>query len=331
MVSVFYPTANESVHSGKYSRAPYFPSALTAAAFSSYLGNSSDVLNITTRAYEGTPFADSVPIGQLKDAPAGAPVLLFSHGLGASRFLYSTQLADLASQGWVVVAPDHPYDALITEFDDGTVVRMPDSVLDNFPSQMPVLVDTRVRDLEFIATAIRNSTVLAQLGHTSLNTSSIGVLGHSLGGNTAAQSVSNSSFFSCGANFDGGIFGPVATVGLDKPFLEVGAANHNQTTDATFSNFWGHLRGFRREYTVNGTVHPSFMDLPVLLSVLGDAVPASLRNESGTIPAARLLQIETKLIDAFFQCCLLGSGSSDGLTRVAKSLVPDISAREDLW
>lgn len=318
MVSVFYPTTNASVHSGTYQRVPYFISATAAAAFDTYLGDATSVLrNLSTWAHVRAPVA----------CANSTSVLLFSHGLGSSRLLHAALLADLASRGWVVVAPDHPYDALYTEYPDGSVARMPDSALDNFPNELPGLVDTRVQDVAFIVEMLKNTTLLPGLPSPS----TVGILGHSLGGNTAAQAVaSHPAVFSCGANFDGGIFGPVASTGLNQPFLQIGAANHNQTTDATFSALWGKLKGFRREFTVNGTVHQSFMDLPVLRDVLGDAFPASFRNQSGTASGVRLLQIETSLVDAYFRFCLTNTASSDELDRVARSLAPDISARE-VW
>ncbi|KIH92773.1 hypothetical protein SPBR_02904 [Sporothrix brasiliensis 5110] len=329
MVSVFYPTTNATAKNGNaskssnnstYQRAPYFASATSAAAFDTYLGNATTLLtNLATWAYADAP-----------RAAANASVLLFSHGLGSSRLLHAAFLADLASRGWIVVAPDHPYDAWYTEYPDGSVARMPDAALDDFPNELPGLVDTRVKDVTFLAGLLQSGSLWRGLSTSS--TVDIGILGHSLGGNTAAQTVarssSSSSSFPCGANFDGGIFGPVATTGLDRPFLQIGAANHNQTTDATFSHFWSVLHGFRRELTVNSTVHQSFMDLPVLRDVLGDEFPVDLRNQSGTAPGARLLQIETTLVDAFFRFCLTKTASSDDFDRVAKSLAPDIWARE---
>jgi hypothetical protein len=199
---------------------------------------------------------------------------------------------------------------------------MDPTVLDYFPNELPGLIEIRVADVEFIAKAFKNATTLSQIpglissGNT-IHSNRIGIFGHSLGGATAAQAVSNSSTFPCGANFDGGIFGPVAESGLDKPFLQIGAQDHNQTSDTTFSEFWNHLRGFRREFTVNGTVHIAFMDVPVLRDLLGEAFPAQQRNQSGTIPGERLLEIETALIDSFFAFCLEGRAADelDSLTR----------------
>jgi hypothetical protein len=51
------------------------------------------------------------------------PLVLFSPGLGESRLLYSATAKSIAAQGYVVVTIDHPYDAEVVEFPDGSVVR----------------------------------------------------------------------------------------------------------------------------------------------------------------------------------------------------------------
>ncbi|KAE9362559.1 hypothetical protein N431DRAFT_358559 [Stipitochalara longipes BDJ] len=318
MVSVFYPTSTSAVTSGNYSFAPYFSSSKTAAAFSSYLGNSTEILEIVTQSYYKAPITNN-----------DFPVLIFSHGLGSSRFMYIAQLESLASHGWIIIAPDHTYDALITVFPNGNVIQMDHSVLDDFPSKMPSLVEIRVADVEFIASVLKNSTILSQIpglisSGDTLRSNRIGIFGHSLGGNTAAQAVSNTSTFPCGANFDGGIFGPVAESGLDKPFLQIEAQDYPQTSDATFGKFWDQLKGFRREFMVNGTVHTTFMDIPILRDLLGEAFPVQLRNQSGTITGQRVLEIETALIDTFFEFCLKGI-SVDDLDRLAQSRFPELS------
>ena len=51
------------------------------------------------------------------------PLVFFSPGLGESRLLYSVTAKSIAAQGYVVVTIDHPYDAEVVEFPDGSVVR----------------------------------------------------------------------------------------------------------------------------------------------------------------------------------------------------------------
>lgn len=51
------------------------------------------------------------------------PLILFSPGLGESRLLYSATAKSIAAQGYIVATIDHPYDADVVEFPDGSVAR----------------------------------------------------------------------------------------------------------------------------------------------------------------------------------------------------------------
>jgi predicted dienelactone hydrolase len=51
------------------------------------------------------------------------PIAIFPSGSGNSRLVYNAMARSLASFGNVVVLIDHPYDAIIVEFPDGTVVE----------------------------------------------------------------------------------------------------------------------------------------------------------------------------------------------------------------
>jgi dienelactone hydrolase len=64
-------------------------------------------------------------------APAAGPhpVVVYSHGWGGFRSIQSDLAEDLASHGYVVVAPDHTYGALATQFPGGEVVGIEPSAL----------------------------------------------------------------------------------------------------------------------------------------------------------------------------------------------------------
>jgi predicted dienelactone hydrolase len=48
------------------------------------------------------------------------PVALFSPGLSNSRLIYNAMAQALASKGYIVITIDHPHDADIVEFTDGS-------------------------------------------------------------------------------------------------------------------------------------------------------------------------------------------------------------------
>ena len=48
------------------------------------------------------------------------PVLVFSHGWDGMRYQNTVQMEALASNGYVVFAPEHAYGAVISVYPDGT-------------------------------------------------------------------------------------------------------------------------------------------------------------------------------------------------------------------
>ncbi len=325
MVTLFYPTSDAAVQSGNYSFARPFP-LYAGLAFDSYFGvPEGTAASIVAQSYLGAPIANS-----------DLPVLIFSHGFTASRLFHTAQLEDLASQGWIVAAVDHTYDTMFVEFRTGAFILGLSPNLTDFPGGTVGLVDVRVADVEFVANSLKNSTILEQIpglsssrGNGSLQMNQVGIFGHSLGGATAAQAMSNYTKFVCGANFDGTIGEPVVTRGHDKPFLQMAASDHNWTMDGSWIKFEEHSSSLYRQFEVNGTVQMSFFDLPILRDLYGDAFPPEQRGLYGTISGERVLEIETAFIDAFFGICLKGK-SKEQLDSLAGGRFVEVSKLKNL-
>lgn len=94
---------------------PYLPPA-TAEIYSLVL----ESLEIPGFLIKGFEQETCIPSTAGKRKPL--PVIIFSPGISLSRHLSSAQAQSLASQGYVVITIDHPYDATIVEFPDGEVV-----------------------------------------------------------------------------------------------------------------------------------------------------------------------------------------------------------------
>ena len=118
------------------------------------------------------------------------PLILFSNGLGGMRMQNTVQMEELASRGYVVVAMDHPYDANVTVYHDGTTadfrsgLREDASEKEFWDVRIPQ-INTRADDLSFI---INKINLLKENGDPlwkSVNLSKIGVFGHSYGGGLA--------------------------------------------------------------------------------------------------------------------------------------------------
>ncbi|KAI0107276.1 platelet-activating factor acetylhydrolase [Nemania sp. FL0031] len=303
VVSLFYPTDGHSKCAKNYSLAPQFPPG-TAAALDTFINSTGTAESLFTRSYDGAPLSRP-----------DLPLVLLGPGLGTSRLLYSDIAEEVASLGWNVVAVDHPYDSVVVEYPDGRLVFSSDSpaaanaTLDQY-------LDARVKDMIFVLDSMANSSVISQIpglgGRSSpkpkLNTSKVGVFGHSFGGATALQLLKDDKRFYAGSDLDGGVYGNVVQEGTDSPFLYMRAPNHTHITDPTWAEAWPHLRGFKREYSVNDTTHGSFTDLIVFRDLVGEATLGLYGEGLGGNTGARMLEIQSAFLGAFFDRFLKGHG-----------------------
>ncbi|RYP64314.1 hypothetical protein DL771_008816 [Monosporascus sp. 5C6A] len=204
------------------------------------------------------------------------PLVLFSPGLGNSRLLHSAMAQQLSSTGSIVVTVDHPYDAGIVTFLDNTTIPAANITTD---AQIVEDLNVRVRDVSFVLDQLHRPSIVSKLvpGLTcGLDTSKVGIYGHSLGGATAAEAMLSDSRFIGGVNLDGTFFGSVINRGLDKPLMIMAHEGENMTTDATWGALWPNLKGFKREFMLNGSAHGTFTDLAEAADLIG------LRGISGT-------------------------------------------------
>jgi dienelactone hydrolase len=125
------------------------------------------------------------------------PVLVFSHALGPSSLNYTMQMEDLASNGYVVAAIDHTYDALLTMFPDGRTVpvteqkwRAAQATPDGTTTYEKQRLEVWAADIRFVIDELGRynaSTTLDAPFAEHLDMQKIGALGHSMGGRAAAR------------------------------------------------------------------------------------------------------------------------------------------------
>ncbi|RWA10007.1 hypothetical protein EKO27_g5100 [Xylaria grammica] len=232
------------------------------------------------------------------------PLLLFGPGFSNSRTYYSAELEEIASHGFNVVSVDHPYDTAIVEYPDGHAVYSKDSALTNATSEE--YLGVRVADMKFVLDALSDPSTVSRIpgldATVSLPTSKVGAFGHSFGGATSLQLLASDSRFAVGANHDGILFGSVIQDGTDSPFVLFGTNPRviNGSDDETWIEAWGNLRGFKRQYGVNGTEHGAFTDFPIIRDLLGEEAPPAIDNGLGTISGQRIINIENAYMTALF-------------------------------
>lgn len=205
----------------------------------------------------------------------GSPLIVITPGFTGTRLGHGVLARELASLGYAVVTIDHPYDATVVEFPDGTVSYGP--VMSEEPAELIKAVDVRTQDISFVIDQLADSDFPIDL-------SKIIAVGHSMGGwGSAAVSLTDDRILA-GMDLDGLLRGPVVETGLSKPFILVGTAEAIEKGGQDgWRTFYDNSNGIKMMLGVNETTHQSFFDpvyvlslkeipaevLPVLQAVLG--------------------------------------------------------------
>ncbi len=239
------------------------------------------------------------------------------------------QMEELASHGYVVFAVSHPSDDFAVIYSDG-------SVLPYDPERFTMLVEdssqaievakrevgdtskpefqrTLIRncvantdnvrawsgDLRFVADQITklNDGSIPSILEGRLDTTNMGVFGHSFGGAAAGQASLRDDRFKAFVNLDGTPFGDTVDEAITQPFMVMtGAEDGPSVGDGYAEN--------EDDYTVvsiDGVKHMNFMDFSVILPHVGKAV-----GLLGPIKAARQTQILNDYVVSFFNKHLKG-------------------------
>ncbi|MFO0600921.1 MAG: hypothetical protein U0228_36765 [Myxococcaceae bacterium] len=197
-------------------------------------------------------------------APGRYPVVLFNHGLGSFQKQSASLLQDLASHGFVVLSIGHPFESLVVQHGDGTVVRwrkdlpawkaveagmkdLEGSVRDAVPllerarqarepgalreamvalaglpgyAPLPAVMERWADDTRTVLGALSNLPAPPLTG--LVDSTRVGVLGHSLGGMVSGLLAMTDPRVRCGMNFDGAQLPvPTGPYALAAPFCFV--------------------------------------------------------------------------------------------------------------
>jgi dienelactone hydrolase len=231
------------------------------------------------------------------------PVVLFSPGLAMPREQYSALLADLASRGFVVVALSAPYESPVSVLAGGHIVGQTANPDVMGPPPHPAverLIDIRTADSRFALDRLSHLQQLAPssplAGHLDLQ--HVGILGHSIGGATAVQTMGEDPRFKVGVNLDGKLFGAERAVRLNRPFLwmQSGGAQTAEYTHGRDAFLGGQREGKR--VTVAGSAHMSFSDSPAYLTSLGQSLLGGVAG-LGSVSLADMTAMTGDAISAF--------------------------------
>ena len=232
-----------------------------------------------------------------------APVILFSHGLGGMKSQNSVQAEELASQGYFVVAVDHPFDAYLTIFDDGSTADYrsaeprPLSPEEFWAFRGPQLA-TRTADMKFLLDELTRLNDSGDALWRMLDLDRIGIMGHSFGGATSIMAAASDPRIKATIALDGWII-PIPEeqigAGLRTPFLYIGQSRWDdpvnyQKLDQLLTN----SSSESRKILLEGTKHFDFSDTPQFSAF------TKRLGISGSLPREELrLRLNTEITDFF--------------------------------
>jgi len=245
------------------------------------------------------------------------PVILYSHGWSGYRSIALNQIETLVSNGYMVIAPDHTYGAIVTTFDDGSVVPIDRNALpeegsvsqEDYDEAASALVGVFAADLVSILEAL-------ELGSTgpfgalaeSADLTRIGAYGHSTGGGAAVTLCLTDERCDAVLGMDPWVEplpNRVLAQSAVKPAMYLRSVEWaEKTNDAVLRGLAERAENVTYWLGIDGTAHNDFVMTP-LLSPLADEF-----GLKGSIPAGRILPIVNQYLLGFFDVFLLGTGSA---------------------
>ena len=271
---------------------------------------------IKTNSYLDTPISNQ----QLT-----YPVLLFSPGFLASYEDYQILIEELASHGYIIFAPNQPYESQSVIYPDSKIVPFSEEHLKKYKenqenltplwkefwtttdqekrieiskkildseSFMDTVLRVRTADIQFMVDEMEkmNSGNINNIFSNKLDLSRLGILGHSMGGAVAGQVCSTDNRFKACVNLDGFQWGNVVKNVIKQPFMIM-----QSETFAGANDFI--LNQFKNKFylvTIKDSKHMNFDDNQIIMP------STKLIGMTGKIDAKEMLEITNNLITSFF-------------------------------
>ena len=241
----------------------------------------------------------ATPDVEALDAPL--PVVLLAHGWTGFRTIQSDLAERLASDGWLVVAADHRYGALVTTFPDGRADVFDPEALPEFGTVDDAtytrasrgLVATFADDLDLLVRTLEQSPPDVVAGRVDLER--LAMIGHSTGGGAAVAACAAEARCDAIVGFDPWVE-PVAPgvlrTGPDRPLLSLRTEDWvARPNEAVLTDLHATLRAagvaegrvridgaLHRDFTLIGALSPA----APLLGLTGDTPSEDTRTATAT-------------------------------------------------
>lgn len=271
-----------------------------------------DLTRVTAHSLDGAP---PVVSSQL------LPLVVLRAGLAAPMVDYSSMAEYLASFGYVVVGFDVPGRTTVVVQQDGTVATRPPEADperlrgDALSRAIDELIDDWAADIALVVDHLARPAGWEPRLGGRVDVARVAVVGHSLGGATAAEFCRRDSRCAIGADLDGALGSRVRLEGLRRPFAFV-LSNRAPTGDPESAAIAGAIQSVydrlapehRLRVTVRGANHFSFSDQ----MVVRNPVPLTLLRWLGIVrlDPHRGLEVSAEVVRRLLDASLQQEGDA---------------------
>lgn len=260
------------------------------------------------------------------------PLVIFSHGAFGFRGSNYSTFANLASNGFVVCSIDHTYHSFFTKQTDGKTVIVNPQFLNNVLTVQNGQCDdktsyelsqewlkTRKSDMNFVLdTVLKNAKEInSGEAYRLINTDEIGLMGHSLGGATAAAIGRERPEIDAVVVLDGTMFGELTdfvngrevlnTTPYPVPILDIFNEEHYKEALANadvYANMVADANALdSRQIMFKGAGHLNFTDLPLFSPALARQLG------TGSIDSRYCIETINRVVLEYFNSYLKGKGT----------------------
>lgn len=230
VASVWYPADSAATRGARAEPLGEEIADAVSGSMSAAIPSIESVAGVLSMPLDHLRLIDTHSVRDAAPAPTGGsrfPVILYSPGLGSTRFENVSLMEDLASRGYVVVAVDHPYTSGAVMLSDGTEVTVEQELLqydggDDVETRFNAWVGTRAEDLSVVLDRLAElqgdpGSVL----HDVVDLETVGAVGFSVGGDTVAQALAEDPRLDAGISLDGPYLGASPSTGVPVPYLNL--------------------------------------------------------------------------------------------------------------
>ena len=284
-VKIWYPVNNVD----SFSKAPYLNQHKIIGGAISKLFGVPEPLMDRAGGVKCNSWLNAVP------ARGKFPIVIYSHGHQSIKIANTSQAEEMASNGYIVIAFDHSYDAALTVIDNDNIIytlsRLPqnddeaasEKMIKRVKSQLKIRTD----DISFIIDKIELKFSNDKSFSDIADFDNIGIFGHSFGGCTAISSAYNDNRIDAALGLDA-YFLPLSKdlikKDFNKPFVHIGQVDWGTSNNYNIMEEFGKNNSKSSyHFSVKGSKHNDFTDFSQFTKLTrkfgsGEISPKIIRN-----------------------------------------------------